>query len=261
MPARCWSSPALVAIAAAVAATQVDTDAGLSTLVGKGDPTYEATQRVRAEFGEEPVVVLVKESLPKLLLGKDLLRLLHLEGCLSGKVPKGVEAAAGRLRRDRRDEAGLLPRRPGDLPQRGGRPDRRTAGTDVEADPARHGSANSCSRWRPSTGSPRLPEHRKRRIRLDRRLRPRQGARHAEGAARLPLPELPRRPDRHPTEAGPVRIRTPPRDRPDQGSGRRNDAAQGVRRKRQSRNPASSSPAANTWSPAPPWSSTASPEP
>jgi uncharacterized protein len=85
----------LVAIAAAVAATQVHTDAGLSTLVGKGDPTYKATQRVRAEFGEEPVVVLVKESLPKLLLGKDLLRLTHLEGCLAGKVPKGVKPLPG----------------------------------------------------------------------------------------------------------------------------------------------------------------------
>jgi hydrophobe/amphiphile efflux-3 (HAE3) family protein len=85
----------LIAVAAAVAATQVDTDAGLGTLVGKSDPTYEATQRARAEFGEEPVVVLVKESLPKLLLGKDLLRLLRLEGCLSGKVPKGVEPLPG----------------------------------------------------------------------------------------------------------------------------------------------------------------------
>jgi hydrophobe/amphiphile efflux-3 (HAE3) family protein len=85
----------LVAIAAAVAATQVDTDAGLGTLVGTGDPTYEATQRVRAEFGEEPVVVLVKESLPKLLLGKDLIRLTHLEGCLSGKVPKGAKGLPG----------------------------------------------------------------------------------------------------------------------------------------------------------------------
>ncbi len=86
---------ALVVVGAAVAATQVDTDAGLGTLVGKDDPTYEATQRARAEFGEEPVVVLVKESLPKLLLGKDLLRLLRLEGCLSGKVPKGAEPVPG----------------------------------------------------------------------------------------------------------------------------------------------------------------------
>ncbi len=85
----------VVAIVAAVAATQVDTDAGLGTLVGKGDPTYEATQRARAEFGEEPVVVLVKENLPKLLLGKDLVRLLRLEGCLSGKVPKGAKPLPG----------------------------------------------------------------------------------------------------------------------------------------------------------------------
>ena len=85
----------VVAIAAAVAATQVDTDAGLSTLVGKGDPTYEATQRVRDEFGEEPVVVLVKGSLPKLLLGKDIYKLLRLEGCLSGKVPKGAKPLPG----------------------------------------------------------------------------------------------------------------------------------------------------------------------
>ena len=85
----------VLAIAAALAATQVDTDAGLSTLVGKGDPTYEATQRVRDEFGEEPVVVLVKGSLPKLLLGKDLYKLLRLEGCLSGKVPKGAKPLPG----------------------------------------------------------------------------------------------------------------------------------------------------------------------
>jgi uncharacterized protein len=85
----------VVAVGAAVAATQVDTDAGLSTLVGKGDPTYRATQQVRDEFGEEPVVVLVKGSLPKLLLGPDLIKLLRLEGCLSGKVPKGVKAYPG----------------------------------------------------------------------------------------------------------------------------------------------------------------------
>ncbi|HEY2056666.1 MAG TPA: MMPL family transporter [Solirubrobacterales bacterium] len=85
----------VIAVAAAVAATQVDTDAGLSTLVGKSDPTYEATQRVRDEFGEEPVVVLVKGSLPKLLLGPDLIKLLRLEGCLSGKVPKGAKPLPG----------------------------------------------------------------------------------------------------------------------------------------------------------------------
>ena len=50
---------------------------------------------MREDFGEEPIVVLVKGELPELLLGDDLFRLLRLEGCLSGKVPKGAEAIPG----------------------------------------------------------------------------------------------------------------------------------------------------------------------
>ncbi len=86
---------ALLAIAAAVAATQLPTDAGLDTLADSGSPTVEATEGVRETFGEEPVVVLVKGELPELLLGDDLFRLLRLEGCLSGKVPKGAEPIPG----------------------------------------------------------------------------------------------------------------------------------------------------------------------
>ena len=86
---------ALLAIAAAVAATQLPTDAGVDTLADSGSPTVEATEQVRETFGEEPVVVLVKGELPELLLGDDLFRLLRLEGCLSGKVPKGAEAIPG----------------------------------------------------------------------------------------------------------------------------------------------------------------------
>jgi uncharacterized protein len=86
---------ALLAIAAAVAATQLPTDAGVDTLADPGSPTVEATEGVHETFGEEPVVVLVKGELPELLLGDDLFRLLRLEGCLSGKVPKGAEAIPG----------------------------------------------------------------------------------------------------------------------------------------------------------------------
>jgi hypothetical protein len=142
----------VIAVAAAIAATQVDTDAGLSTLVDKGDPTYEATQRVRAEFGEEPVVVLVKESLPKLLLGKDLLRLTRLEGCLSGKVPKNVEPLPGACAEIARlkpvsflaGPATFLNESVVQIDEQLERMSRRI--------PA---SRNSCSRSRPSTGSPR----------------------------------------------------------------------------------------------------------
>ena len=84
-----------LAIAAAIAATQLPTDAGVDTLVDSDSPTAEATQQVREDFGEEPVVVLVKGELPQLVLGDNLFRLLRLEGCLSGKVPKGAEAIPG----------------------------------------------------------------------------------------------------------------------------------------------------------------------
>ncbi|HKO36782.1 MAG TPA: MMPL family transporter [Solirubrobacterales bacterium] len=86
---------AVLAIAAAVGASRLPTDAGIDTLAGSGSPTYEATQQVRERFGEEPVIVLVKGELQELLLTDDLFRLLRLEGCLSGKVPQGAEPIPG----------------------------------------------------------------------------------------------------------------------------------------------------------------------
>jgi hydrophobe/amphiphile efflux-3 (HAE3) family protein len=86
---------AALAIFAAIGATQLPTDAGVDTLVDPGSPTAEATQKVREDFGEEPIVVLVKGELPELILGDDLFRILRLEGCLSGKVPKGASSIPG----------------------------------------------------------------------------------------------------------------------------------------------------------------------
>jgi hydrophobe/amphiphile efflux-3 (HAE3) family protein len=85
----------LLAIAAAVGASRLPTDAGVDTLADSGSSTYETTQQVRDRFGEEPIVVLVKGELQELLLSDDLFRLLRLEGCLSGKVPQGAEPIPG----------------------------------------------------------------------------------------------------------------------------------------------------------------------
>jgi hydrophobe/amphiphile efflux-3 (HAE3) family protein len=86
---------ALLAIGAAVAATQLSTDAGTDTLVDRDSESYRATERVREVFGEEPVVVLAEGDLQELILTPNLGRLLRLEGCLSGKVPKGATPIPG----------------------------------------------------------------------------------------------------------------------------------------------------------------------
>lgn len=85
----------VVAIACAVGATRISTDAGVDTLVDSDSATYQATQQVREEFGEEPIVVLAKGELPQLVLTDNLFKLLRLEGCLSGKVPEGAKPIPG----------------------------------------------------------------------------------------------------------------------------------------------------------------------
>jgi uncharacterized protein len=85
----------LLAVGAAVAAAQLPTDAATSTLVDSDSASYRATQEVRREFGEEPVVVLAEGDLQRLVLTSNLGRLLRLEGCLSGKVPRGAEPIPG----------------------------------------------------------------------------------------------------------------------------------------------------------------------
>jgi uncharacterized protein len=66
------------------AATRLDTNAGTDTLVSKGSSEYKATQDFHQKFGDEPVIVLVKEDLRKLVLTKDLEPLFELEECFAG---------------------------------------------------------------------------------------------------------------------------------------------------------------------------------
>ena len=72
------------------AATQLDTNAGTDTLVSKGSSEYQATQDFHQKFGDEPVIVLAKEDLRKLVLTKDLEPLFELEECFAG----GTQLAA-----------------------------------------------------------------------------------------------------------------------------------------------------------------------
>lgn len=86
---------ALAALAAGLAATRLPTDAGTGTLVDSDAESYRATQQVREAFGEEPVVVLASGDLQQLVLTENLVRLLRLEGCLSGRVPSGIDSIPG----------------------------------------------------------------------------------------------------------------------------------------------------------------------
>ncbi len=85
----------LLAVGAGVAATQLPADAGTETLVDGDSEVFQATERVRDVFGEEPVVVVAEGDLQQLILTPNLGRLLRLEGCLSGKVPEGAEPIPG----------------------------------------------------------------------------------------------------------------------------------------------------------------------
>lgn len=85
----------VLALAAAVLASRLETDAATDTLVDRDTAAYRATEQVRSEFGEEPVVVLAEGDLQQLILTANLGRFLRLEGCLSGNVPKGARAIPG----------------------------------------------------------------------------------------------------------------------------------------------------------------------
>ena len=86
---------ALVAIAAALVATRLPTDAGSDTLVDRDSASFQASELVRERFGEDPVVVLAKGDLRTLLLTRNLGQLLRLEGCLAGDPPKKARPIPG----------------------------------------------------------------------------------------------------------------------------------------------------------------------
>ncbi len=76
-------------------ATQLPTDAATDTLVDSDTPSYQATQEVKRDFGKNRWSSLPRGILQRLVLTSNLGRLLRLEGCLSGKVPKGAEPIPG----------------------------------------------------------------------------------------------------------------------------------------------------------------------
>jgi uncharacterized protein len=81
----------VLALAGGLLALRLDPSTGADTLVGSGTDSYEATQDYYERFGDDAVIVLVREPLTKLTLTRDLGQLLKLEGCLGGNVPVNVK--------------------------------------------------------------------------------------------------------------------------------------------------------------------------
>src|SRR5919198_5381026 len=79
---------AVLALGGAALALRLEPSADPDTLVNRSSSTFEATEQFKKTFGDEAVVILVKGDLQRIVLTSDLGRLLKLEGCLSGNVPK-----------------------------------------------------------------------------------------------------------------------------------------------------------------------------
>ena len=78
----------VLALGGAALALRLEPSAATSTLVDRDSDTFQATERFKRDFGDEAVLVLVDGNLSKTVLTEDLGRLLGLEGCLSGNIPR-----------------------------------------------------------------------------------------------------------------------------------------------------------------------------
>ena len=80
---------ALLSFAGAIGAlTGLQASTSTDTLVDKSSSSYDATNKYRDLFGGDPVVIMAKGDLRHTVETSDLGRLLSLEGCLAGNVPK-----------------------------------------------------------------------------------------------------------------------------------------------------------------------------
>jgi hydrophobe/amphiphile efflux-3 (HAE3) family protein len=94
-PALVLALTAVLATAGLALALRLQPDAGVGTLVGRDSPAYTATETLRERFGDDAIIVLVRGDLRGLLLSQDLERLLGLEGCIAGNVPRGGTPVGG----------------------------------------------------------------------------------------------------------------------------------------------------------------------
>src|SRR5436853_6291058 len=88
-PLRTVAVVALLALGATlVAVLSLQASTSTDTLVDRGSSSFKATEQYRKVFGGDAVVILAKGPLRNTVETSDLERLLQLEGCISGNVPR-----------------------------------------------------------------------------------------------------------------------------------------------------------------------------
>lgn len=99
---RCLRHPrgvgalAVVVLALAVfGLTQLGTSAAVRTVVGTGSPAYQAERDAAERFGDETILVLVRQSAGDIALTGDLKTLARFEQCLAGTLPEGEAVPGG----------------------------------------------------------------------------------------------------------------------------------------------------------------------
>jgi hypothetical protein len=84
----------LLSIVGVVLALMLDPGTDASAVGDGGGEAAASTEKLRSEFGGDPIVVLVRGRLTGMLLTEDVARMLSLEGCISGNVPRDAKPAA-----------------------------------------------------------------------------------------------------------------------------------------------------------------------
>lgn len=77
----------LIALICAFLAVRLEPQTGVETLTGSSSDTYKQTRAYAKQFGGDPIVILVRGDLPKIVLSPDIAQLAGLEGCISGNMP------------------------------------------------------------------------------------------------------------------------------------------------------------------------------
>jgi predicted RND superfamily exporter protein len=92
--ARVFAVGAVLAVAGLVLTLGLGPSAGPGKLSDADNDASAATAQFHRAFGDEPVAIVVKGALTRMLLTEDVQQLLGLEGCISGNLPANAKSPA-----------------------------------------------------------------------------------------------------------------------------------------------------------------------